>query len=75
MNQQQVKQHIKQVLSLIAPKAASTWQNVRQRRHIQHFEQRMGLPELSSHAKESWYLVPTCARIAVTLWQSVSKFW
>ena len=31
--------------------------------------------ELSSHAKESWYLVPTCARIAVTLWQSVSKFW
>ena len=47
MNQQQVKQRIKQVLSLIAPKAASTWQNVRQRRHIQHFEQRMGLPELT----------------------------
>jgi len=31
--------------------------------------------QLSSHAKESRYLVPTCARIAVTLWQSVSKFW
>jgi len=30
---------------------------------------------LSSHAKESRYFVPTCARISVTLWQSVSKFW
>ena len=29
---------------------------------------------LSSHAKESRYFVPTCARISVTLWQSVSKF-
>ena len=31
--------------------------------------------ELSSHAKESRYFVPTCARISATLWQSVSKFW
>ena len=30
---------------------------------------------LSSHAKESRYFVPTCARISVTLRQSVSKFW
>ena len=30
---------------------------------------------LSSHAKESRYFVPTCARISATLWQSVSKFW
>ena len=29
---------------------------------------------LSSHAKESRYFVPTCARISVTLRQSVSKF-
>jgi len=29
---------------------------------------------LSSHAKESRYFVPTCARISLTLWQSVSKF-
>ena len=35
----------------------------------------LGHAYLSSHAKESRYLVPTCARIAVTLWQSVSKFW
>ncbi len=34
---------------------------------------------LSSHAKESWYLfsglVPTCARMSLTLWHRVSKFW
>ena len=30
---------------------------------------------LSSHAKESWYFVPTWARIAVTLRHSVSKVW
>jgi hypothetical protein len=30
---------------------------------------------LSSYAKESRYFVPTWARISVTLWQSVSKFW
>ena len=29
---------------------------------------------LSSHAKEIRYFVPTCARISLTLWQSVSKF-
>ena len=29
---------------------------------------------LSSHAKESRYFVPTCARISLTLRQSVSKF-
>ena len=28
---------------------------------------------LSSHAKEIWYFVPTCARMSVTLWHSVSK--
>ena len=32
------------------------------------------LVALSSHAKESRYFVPTCARISVTLRQSVSKF-
>ena len=30
--------------------------------------------KLSSHAKEIRYFVPTCARISVTLRQSVSKF-
>ena len=33
-----------------------------------------GLGQLSSHAKESRYFVPTCARISLTLRQSVSKF-
>jgi len=47
MSQRTVKQLIKQWLSFVAPKAASTWQEVRQRRHIRHFEQRMGLPELT----------------------------
>ena len=32
------------------------------------------LAPLSSHAKEIRYFVPTCARISVTLRQSVSKF-
>jgi len=47
MNQQQVKQYIKQILSFIAPKAASNWQEVRHRRHIHRFEQQMGLPEMT----------------------------
>ena len=33
----------------------------------------MHVAQLSSYAKESRYFVPTCARISVTLWQSVSK--
>lgn len=47
MDQKQVKQHIKRLLSFVAPKAASHWQEVRHRRHIHRFEQRMGLPELT----------------------------
>lgn len=47
MNQNQVKQRIKRLLSFVAPKAASHWQQVRHRRHIHRFEQRMGLPELT----------------------------
>jgi hypothetical protein len=47
MNQKQVKQQIKRLLSFIAPQAASNWQEVRHRRHIHRFEQRMGLPELT----------------------------
>ncbi len=48
MNQQQVKRRIKQLLSLVAPKAASAWQEVRHRQHIRRFEQRMGLLELAN---------------------------
>ena len=33
------------------------------------------MQQLSSHAKESRYFVPTCAKISVTLWQSVEKSW
>lgn len=47
MNQQSAKRLVKKWLSFIAPKAADTWQEVRQRRHIRRFEQRMGLPELT----------------------------
>ena len=46
MNQQKAKQAVKQALSFLAPKAAQDWQEVRHRRHIRRFEQRMGLPEL-----------------------------
>ena len=44
------------------------------RRHHRVFAYTQALLGLSSHAKESRYFVPTCARISVTLWQSVSKF-
>ena len=39
-----------------------------------HWQTEGGAQRLSSHAKESRYFVPTCARISVTLPQSVSKF-
>lgn len=47
MDQRQIRQHIKRLLSFIAPKAAGRWQEVRHRRHIRRFEKRMGLPELT----------------------------
>ncbi len=47
MNRHQVKQQVKRLLSFIAPQAASNWQEVRHRRHIHRFEQRLGLPELT----------------------------
>lgn len=47
MNQQKVRQQIKRFLSAVAPEAASNWHEVRHRRHIRRFEQRMGLPEMT----------------------------
>ena len=47
MSQKRIKQGIKDFLSAVAPKAASNWQEVRRRRHILQFEQRMGSPALT----------------------------
>lgn len=46
MSFSQFKQLVKQTASHIAPDVVSRWQIARERRHIQHFEQRMGLAEL-----------------------------
>ena len=64
MNQQQVKQYIKRFLSGIAPDMASNWQDVRHRRHIRRFEQRMGLPELTQAFIEEHGLSVLCGPFA-----------
>lgn len=46
MTMPQIKKFVKQAAARLAPDAASTWQNARERRHIRRFEQRMGLNEL-----------------------------
>ena len=47
MNQQGAKQIDKKFHAKIAPQAANAWQEKRDRKHIRHFEQRLGLPELT----------------------------
>ena len=64
MNQQQAKQYIKRFLSGIAPDMASNWQDVRHRRHIRRFEQRMGLPELTQAFIEEHGLSVLCGPFA-----------
>lgn len=42
------KQFVKQLLLSVAPQAAGAWRDARRRRHVQRFEQRLGLPELTA---------------------------
>ena len=48
MNKQTMRQLVKQLLLSAAPQAAGAWQDARRRRHVQRFEQRLGLPELTA---------------------------
>ena len=48
MKKEPIKQLVKRFLLSAAPQAAGAWQSARQRRHIQRFEQRLGLPKLTT---------------------------
>ena len=48
MTLHQIKKFVKQAAAKLAPEAAGAWQNVRERRHIRRFEQRMGLNQLKT---------------------------